>query len=80
MSRPRPDNNLVLLWCEADVTRETPRGAPTWHDFLTTRETHVRVMRPDNTLGPPEPAWEFVYRCRKTHTDRRYGIEERLMS
>lgn len=79
MSRPRPEVHTVVLWCDTPQPGH-PHGKPTLHDYLTTRETHVRSILPNGEFGTEEPAWEHIFRCRVTNSDRRYGVEERLMS
>jgi hypothetical protein len=55
--KPRPEVHTVILW-------NSTLGRPTMHDYVTTRECHVRGQRPDGEFRDLEPAWEHIYRCR----------------
>jgi hypothetical protein len=44
----------------------------TLHKYIATRECSV--------AGPDGDAWEFIYECQETGVERRWGIEDRLVS
>lgn len=61
---PRPERRHAVLW-------NTAEGRPTHHNYVETRPT--RLNEPDGS------AWEHIFRCAETGTERRYGLEHRRL-
>lgn len=68
MNKPKPDTLSAYLSIGSRATL---------HTFLDTRECEVEVPRTEGTAK--QPAWEFIFRCSETGTERRWGLVDRLV-
>ncbi len=52
-------------------------GNLTPHTFLETRECTVKVQVSESKFVE-EPAFEFIFKCSETNTERRWGLADRV--
>ena len=71
---PRPDVSTALL-----PTAHGGYRRVTVHDYVETRECMVNIVNDQGDVTV-SPAYEFIYQCRESRTQRRWGTAERRSS